>query len=894
MPKPRLHQHPAGHTMNVRVTSTLRASSVPTISQNQQPAPIAVTTAPSPLTAYWSLPSAPLMQTLGSSVNGLSQREASTRLKQGAANALVAQKRTDTLALLVGQFKSPLVLILIVASIISMVAAEWVDAAVVLVIVLGSTLLGFAQEFVASNAIERLRSKVTIHSSVLREGAVQTLPSNQVVPGDVVLLSAGSLIPADGVLLQAKDFCVNQAALTGETFAVDKAPGTAALNASLAERSNCVFMGSSVNTGTARLLVVLTGRATVFGQIAGKLALRPALTEFERGIQRFGYLLTRIMLVMVVVVVVLVLAINIFMAKPPIDSLLFALALAVGLTPELLPAIVSITLSHGAKRMARLGVIVRRLNSIENLGSMDVLCTDKTGTLTAGVVALDGALDVSGQPSTPVLRLAALNASLQSGLTNPLDAAVVAATQKAGLALGAAHKVDEIPYDFVRKCLSVVVLESSGIPTLITKGALDKVLARCSTAGADAVALDAALLSTIDGRFTAWCDQGYRVLGVASRTLPARSTPYTRDDEQALNFDGFLLFMDPPKPDVRQTIHDLAQRGVQLKIVTGDNHKVAQHLALALALPAGHVITGSELNAMGEAALMHVVAQTTVFAEVDPNQKERIILALQKTSHVVGYMGDGINDALALHAADVGISVDTAVDVAKDAADFVLLRKDLGILRRGIDEGRRTFANTLKYILTTISANFGNMASMAVASVFLPFLPLLASQILLNNFLSDIPAAAIASDRVDKEWMDKPRRWDTTFIRDYMVVFGLLSSVFDLLTFATLLWVFHAAPEAFRTGWFVESLLTELVIALVVRTRRPAYRSRPGNWLLGSTLAVVAVALLLPYLPFSSVFGFVPLPAPLLLGVVVLTLAYVAAVEATKQLFYKHTAAMTT
>ena len=368
--------------------------------------------------------------------------------------------------------------------------------------------------------------------------------------------------------------------------------------------------------------------------------------------------------------------------------------------------------------------------------------------------------------------------------------------------------------------------------------------------------------------------------------VDARTGPYTRADEQGLNFDGFLLFMDPPKADVRQTLTDLAERGVQLKIITGDNRKVARHVAEAVGLPVGSVITGRELNDMGDDALMHAAGQATVFAEVDPNQKERIILALQKTGHVVGYMGDGINDALALHAADVGISVDTAVDVAKDAADFVLLHKDLGILRQGIDEGRTTFANTLKYILTTISANFGNMFSMAVASIFLPFLPLLASQILLNNFLSDIPATAIAGDRVDPEWVARPRRWDTVFIRDYMVLFGLISSVFDLLTFGALLWIFQAAPEEFRTGWFLESLLTELVIALVVRTRRPFFRSRPGNLLLITTGLVIAIALALPYLPFSSIFGFVPLPAPLLLGMIGLTLAYVFAVEVAKKSFY--------
>jgi Mg2+-importing ATPase len=825
------------------------------------------------------------MTQLGASADGLSRREAGVRLKRQGPHALKAMKRATAIGLFANQFKNPLVLILIVASMISLLASEWVDAGMVLAIVFGSTVLGFAQEYIAGNAIEKLRSRITVHSVVLRDGQARTLPSYRVVQGDIVLLSAGSLIPADGVVLESRDFFINQAVLTGETFPVEKKPGAVAGKAGLAERSNCVFMGTSVSSGTARILVAQTGQATVFGQIAGKLALRPPMTEFERGIQRFGYLLTRIMLVMVVVV----LAINIFMDKPAVASLLFALALAVGLTPELLPAIVSITLSHGAKRMAGLGVIVRRLNSIENLGSMDVLCTDKTGTLTAGIVALDGAVDSDGQASPAVLRLAAINAQFQSGLDNPLDAAVLAAASKAGLDLAAVHKVDEIPYDFVRKCLSVVAADAGGERTLITKGALEKILAMCTSVGVDGAAFDALTHERIAALYEAWSAQGYRVLGVASRKVQARNGPYTRADENGLCFAGFLLFMDPPKADVRQTLEDLAQRGVQLKIITGDNRKVARHIAEAVGLPAVSTLTGRELNDMGDEALMHAVGPTTVFAEVDPNQKERIILALQKTGHVVGYMGDGINDALALHAADVGISVDTAVDVAKDAADFILLRKDLGILRLGIDEGRRTFANTLKYILTTISANFGNMFSMAVASIFLPFLPLLASQILLNNFLSDIPAAAIAGDRVDKEWVARPHRWDTVFIRDYMVRFGLISSVFDLLTFGTLLWLFKSAPEEFRTGWFLESLLTELVIALVVRTRRPFYRSRPGNLLLGSTVIVIAIALALPYLPFSALFGFVPLPAPLVLAMIGLTLAYVLAVELAKKSFYART-----
>jgi len=832
--------------------------------------------------AYWSVPLKKHFLTLGSDASGLSGRVARARLKCQRSNGLDVTKSATALGLFIGQFKNPLVLILTFASVISIVAGEWVDAGVVLAIVLGSTILGFAQEYIAGSAIEKLRSKVIIHSRVLRNGQWMQVALSQVVQGDVVQLSAGSLVPADGIVLASKDFYLNQAVLTGETFPAEKHPGVVAVHASLAERSNCVFMGTSVSSGTADILIVQTGQATVFGQIAGKLALRPHKTEFERGIQRFGYMLTRIMLAMVLTV----LAVNVFMAKPPIDSLLFALALAVGLTPELLPAIVSITLSHGAQRMAKLGVIVRRLNSIENLGSMDVLCTDKTGTLTVGVVKLDGAFGVDGQPSMEVLRLAGLNARCQSGLANPLDEAVIAASKATTLDLGAVQKVDEIPYDFVRKSLSVVVDDAAGARTLITKGALDKILAICTSAGADQAPLDRAQRVRIDRQFEAWSGQGYRVLGVASRAVEVRSAPYTRSDEQGLNFSGFLLFMDPPKKDASQTLIDLMQRGVKIKIITGDNHKVARHVAEAVNLPVTNLITGSELNDMGDEALLHVTERTTVFAEVDPNQKERIILALQKTGHVVGYMGDGINDALALHAADVGISVDTAVDVAKDAADFVLLRKDLGILLLGIDEGRMTFANTLKYILTTISANFGNMFSMAIASVFLPFLPLLASQILLNNFLSDIPAAAIAGDRVDEEMLAQPRRWDTVFIRNYMVLFGLLSSVFDGLTFGVLWWVFQATPDEFRTGWFVESLLTELVIALVVRTRRPFYRSRPGHLLLITTCVVMVVALLLPYLPFSPIFGFVPLPAPLMLGMVALTLTYVFAVEMAKTFFY--------
>jgi Mg2+-importing ATPase len=833
---------------------------------------------------YWSLSSEQLLSALHSTDHGLQQADAESRIKQYGLNALNPERRTTTLGLFLNQFKSPLVLILIFAAIVSAFLGEWTDAVIVLAVVIGSTMLGFVQEYRAGNAVEKLRSQVTIKSSILRGGQLQMLPSEQVVPGDVALLSAGSLIPADGVVLEANDFFVNQAVLTGETFSMEKKAGIVSAKASLAERTNCVFMGTSVGSGTAQVLIVQTGKATVFGQIAERLNLRPPETEFERGIQRFGYLLTQVMLVMVVIV----LAVNIFLAKPPIDSILFALALAVGLAPELLPAIISITLSHGAQRMAKRGVIVRRLNAIENFGSMDVLCTDKTGTLTEGVVRLDGALDPEGQSSTAVLRYTYLNAHYQTGLNNPLDEAINKYAQQAGLNISTEQKVDEIPYDFVRKRLSVVTANAQGERTLITKGALENILSICNhvQAGEEVCPLDDTRRAGIEQRYSDWSGKGFRVLGVATKTVDGRSDSYSYSDESDLTFTGFLLFFDPPKADVRQTIVDLAKRGVQLKIITGDNQKVARHVAEAVNLPVTSVLTGSALNDMRDEALWHAAERTTIFAEVDPNQKERIILALRKTGHVVGYMGDGINDASALHAADVGISVDTAVDVAKDAADFVLLKQDLDILREGIDEGRVTFANTLKYILTTISANFGNMFSMAGASLVLPFLPLLAPQILLNNFLSDIPATTIAGDNVDPEWVVKPRRWNTTFIRNYMVLFGLVSSIFDFLTFGALLFLFRASPDEFRTGWFIESLLTELVIALVVRTRHLFFRSRPGTLLLVSTLVVFSITLMLPYLPFHSLFGFIPLPAPLMLAMIGLTALYVVVTEVAKKYFY--------
>ncbi len=820
-----------------------------------------------------------------SSPQGLSSAAAQQRLEQDGRNVLQAQKKDTPLWLFLNQLKSPLVLILVFAAIISIITGELVDAAIILAIVFASAVLGFIQEYNASNAVEKLRSRVTLKANVLRDGKPQSIQAEEVVPGDVAMLSAGSLIPADGLVIASDDFFVNQAVLTGETFPVEKKPGRAPERASLTERTNSVFMGTSVRSGTARILVASTGPATTFGQIAKQLTLRPPETEFERGIRRFGNMLTQVMTLLVLIVF----AINVILNKPPIDSLLFAVALAVGVAPELLPAIISITLSRGAQEMSKRGVIVRQLASIENFGSMDTLCTDKTGTLTLGVVKLDGAFDPQGAASERAFLYAYLNAHYQTGLSNPLDEAITALAQPD---IGAYIKTEEIPYDFVRKRLSIAVKDTrqpGEANLLITKGAFDNVLAACKYLAMDGreLPLDDAGRNALQEKFAGWSDQGFRVLGLATKSVPPQPE-YSEEEESGMTFQGFLLFFDPPKPDAHKAIEDLRKLGVDLKIITGDNRRVALHVAKATGLEITGLITGADLNQLGDEALWQQAGRANLFAEVDPNQKERIISALRKTGHVVGYMGDGINDAPALHSADVGISVDTAVDVAKEAADFVLLEQSLDVLRQGIEQGRKTFANTLKYIFTTTSANFGNMFSMAGLSLFLPFLPLLPKQILLNNFLSDFPAMTIAGDEVDPELVDRPRRWNVNFIRNFMIVFGLISSVFDYITFGTLLLILRAGEDQFRTGWFIESLFTELFILLVVRTRRPLFKSKPGRLLWISTLLVGVAALALPYLPLAGeIFGFVPLP-PLMMGLLIaITLLYVLANEAVKQVFFR-------
>ncbi|MGV6394093.1 magnesium-translocating P-type ATPase [Pseudomonas caspiana] len=830
----------------------------------------------------WSRPVSELLERLGASTTGLSSAQARKRLSVAAA--VPRSRPRGFIGLVLEQMRTPLVMILIAGALVALVIGDWLDAAIVCCIVVISAMLSAWYENRASTAVEQLRKKIALRATVLRDGTRVEVDAQEVVPGDILLLSAGSLIAADGRVLQAVDCFVSEGLLTGETFPVEKAPGECAADAGLGGRHNCVFMGTSVRSGTAQVLVTRYAEQSAIGDIVRTLALRPPETEFERGLRHFGGLLLRVMLV----ITILVFGINILLHRPTLDTLLFAIALSIGLSPELLPAILSITLAKGAQRMAAKGVIVRHLDAIENLGAMDVLCTDKTGTLTRGVVVLDGALDVQGAADPQVLQLAVFNAGLQTGMPNAMDDAIM----QAGAGAAACLKVikrDEIPYDFIRKRLSVVVGNApEACVLMVTKGALESVLQVCSQVqnGSQVSALDDAALVGIRQRFADWSEQGFRVLGIASRALPDQPH-YRKEDETGLTFRGFLLFFDPPEPEVKNIITTLSTLGVQVKIISGDSHLVTRHVAEAVGLPVSRIITGSQLAMMKDEALMNLAPLTTLFAEIDPNQKERIIRALQKTGHVVGYMGDGINDAPALQAADIGISVENAADVAKQAADFVLLEHNLDVLREGIEEGRHTFANTLKYISIVSSANFGNMISMALASLALPFLPLLAKQILLNNFMADIPSMGIASDNVDRDWANTPHRWNMTEIRNFMVVFGLVSTVFDMLTFGSLYLLAGMAPELFRSGWFVESLLTQLLTIFIVRTYKPFYRSRPSSLLVYSALGIGLIAIGLPYSPVAHGLGLVPLPLHILAAVLSISVAYLVAAECAKRLFYR-------
>lgn len=774
-------------------------------------------------------------------------------------------------------------IILLFAGLIAGFLGDVTDASIIFSIVLMSVLLDFYQESKAQDAAEALKEKVPTTATVLRDNVKLEIRLSEIVPGDIVFLSAGDIVPADSRVINAKDLFVDQSALTGESFPVEKSSASLGMNAAtIADYMNCVFLGTSVVSGTGSAVVISTGNSTEYGRIAETLVARQPETEFERGLRRFGYLIMEVTLSLVIFVFF---TIALFKHNV-LESLLFSAALAVGLTPELLPMILSVNLSKGALAMSERGVIVKRLASIQNFGSMDVLCTDKTGTLTENRITLVLHVDPDGEDNEEVLLYSYLNSYYETGLKSPLDEAIL---RHEKIDPSRYVKIDEIPFDFVRKRISVVV-EREGQRILITKGAPEEVLNICShwVIKGQRSELTTELRKKIEGTYYELSSKGYRVLALSTRVVEESKSLYKVDDEARMVFTGFVAFIDPPKESAKESLQLLRRSSIELKVLTGDSEIVTRTVCERLGLEIKGVVSGNEIDQLQKDALARIVEKVNIFARVSPRQKDRIMNALKSNGHVVGFLGDGINDAPSMKTADVSISVENAVDVAKESADIILMRKDLTVLGEGVLEGRKTFGNTMKYVMMGTSSNFGNMFSVAAASVFLPFLPMLPTQILLNNLLYDVSELAIPTDKVDQEYVEKPRRWNVSFVKRFMVTFGPISSVFDFLTFFIMLSVFQASASMFQTAWFLESLCTQTLVIFLVRTRMtPFYKSRPSKSLLLSSLAVVGAALVIPFTELGVVFGFVRLPSTFYLILVGLVGLYLLLVEIAKRWFYR-------
>jgi P-type Mg2+ transporter len=824
-----------------------------------------------------------VLKRLGSSDSGLPDTEAAGRLERYGPN-IVGLHRVRALAVLWGQLRNPLLLLLLVAAGVSGLTGDPTDAIIIAVIVALSVGLGFVNEYRAAMAVQQLHERVRRQAVVWRDGHQRNVDVTQLVPGDVVALRIGDIVPADIRLLEADQLEADESVLTGESLPVSKDVAPVAGGAE-PDLSSCVFMGTIVQQGSGRGVVVDTGASTSFGKIASGLAYRPPETGFQVGLRKFSKLLATIALV----VAALVFVINVVLGRPLLEALLFSLAIAVGLTPELFPAIVSVSLSAGSRALAKRHVLVKRLVVIEDLGNIQVLFTDKTGTLTDGAITFSRAVGPDGKDAAEPFRLGLLcnEASMtDTGPVggNPLDQALLraAADLPGEMAPGeggspAYRRLGILPFDHKRQMTSVLVAQQDRPPMLITKGAPEAVLARSQ-------AVPESAQTTLDKLFA----DGERVIAVAARDLPAGTSAITTQDERELTLAGFLTFADRPKPDAGAAVAQLARLGVDVKIITGDNGVVAAKVCREIGIEVAGVLNGTDLAKLDDKGLAAAIPGTTVFARVSPDQKSRIIVVARSAGKDVAFMGDGVNDAVAIHHADVGISVDSGTDVAKDAADVVLLEKDLGVLATGVMEGRRIFANTMKYVLMATSSNFGNIFSAAGASLFLAFLPLLPSQILLNNLLYDTGQLAIPSDNVDPETLARPAAWDIRFVRQFLYVFGPLSSVFDFITFWILLALLHAGPTEFRTGWFVESIATQTLIIYVIRTRRiPFFRSRPSLPMLLVPTAAAAIGIVLPFTGLSHVLGFTPLPAAFFLVLIVLIVAYMVLVDVAKALFYR-------
>lgn len=812
---------------------------------------------------------------------GLSTLEAQKRFRESGPNEVIPVAHATGVKIVLAAVFNPLTLILLIAAGVSAAVGEFVSTIVIVLVVIVSTVIQVWQTLQSDQTVRKLREGVAVTATIRRDGRWVELPRAAVVLGDVIRLGAGDLVPADASLLEARDLHVQQAALTGESFPVEKQPQSHREGPPSIDQAAIVFFGTSVVSGTATAVVTATGRATAFGDIAARLAARSPETEFDRGTRRFGLFITQTVLALVLFVAIVAVA----RKMPALESLLFALALAVGLTPELLPMIVSVTLARGAIRMARRHVVVKHLSAIQNFGSMDVLCTDKTGTLTLGELTLDRWTGPIGEPANRVFLLAYLNSGHETGIKSPLDAAILARAAPDGVE--EFTKLDEVPFDFERRRLSVVLDGPDG-PILIVKGGFEGVLSCCENAldGDEKKPLDDDFQKRIEEYVGKLGEEGYRLLAVAFKPVEKRDR-YTTADESSLTLAGFLAFSDPVREDSAAALRALARDGVRVVILTGDDAHVARHVAGAIGLGSEAPILGADLDGMTDSALGAVAEKSAVFARMSPVQKNRVIMALKARGHAVGFLGDGINDAPSLHAADVGISVNTAVDVAKAAADVILLRPGLCVLHSGIREGRTAFGNVTKYLLMGTSSNFGNMISMAAATAFLPFLPMLPLQVLLNNLLYDLAQLPIPGDRVDPAFVRKPRKWDIAAIRRFMLVVGPISSAFDFVTFAGLMWLFHATESEFHTGWFVESLVTQTLVLLVIRTTGSPFWNRPSPWLLGTVVVVCGFAMALPFTPFAGWLGFEPFPLSFAFFLLVVAVAYLLVVERVKRWFFR-------
>lgn len=802
---------------------------------------------------------------------GLRSPAATDQLKISGKNQLASHKRRSELLELFQHFKSPLMIILLAAATISYSVGQNVNASIILGMVLLSVIIDYFQESDARNAAERLRLTVKSKVSVIRDGQETELLPEFICPGDMVLLNAGKIVPADCRVITATDFFVNQSSLTGESYPCEKyVQAIPDASADLTSMDNIAFMGSNVTTGSATVMVIKTGSQTEFGKIAEKLVAREEETDFGKGIRSFGYLILRV----TIILVLFIFLINAINKHNLLESFMFSLAVAVGLTPELLPMVMSVTMARGSLRMAKKGVVVKKLTAIPNFGSMEVLCTDKTGTLTEDKIKLIKYLDTEGEVSEELFTLAYLNSHFQSGIKNPLDDAIVQYKQPDIVSY---QKTDEVPFDFFRKRMSVVV-ENEGKHLLICKGAPEEIM--------KASLISPALSAKASQLYEALSTDGFRVLAIACKEV-APKTKFSKKDETDLQLKGFAAFLDPPKQDAGATIAELTRIGVEVKIITGDNQLVTQKICRELQLTVKGVMQGFEMEQLTDDALQKKVMDITIFARFSPDQKNRVILALKKFHHAVGYMGDGINDAPSLRTADVGISVNSGADVAKDAADIILTEKDLLVLKEGILEGRKTFGNTMKYILMGLSSNFGNMFSVAAATLFLPFLPMLPAQILINNFLYDTSQVTIPTDEVDESYTLKPQRWNLKMIYHYMLIFGLTSSLFDFVTFYMLYGYYDLTIAQFRTGWFMESLATQTLVVFIIRTNHiPFIQSRPGKYLVMSVLLCLATGWILPYTGFATVLGFEMLPVPVLISIIGLVLLYLVVAELMKRFIY--------